>query len=175
MDARKNIHAELKPFVDPAPATVYSRDNISEARTMHAEARKSLAVPTTNVTVESKVISKNGRDIGLHLYRPNGGFHGGGYILGSSEDTQALLIAESCDCTVISVDYRIAPEHPFPAGTEDGYNALQWVYENTSELAIDAKRIAIGGASAGAGMAAGVALMNRDNFDFSVLALPHDR
>jgi len=171
IDARKNIHAELKPFVDPAPATVYSRDNISDARAMHAEARKHLAVPATNVTVESKVISKNGRDIKLHLYRPNDAsndgpalvwFHGGGYILGSSEDTQALLIADACGCTVISVDYRIAPEHPFPAGTNDGYDALQWVYENTQDLAIDAKRIAIGGASAGAGMAAGVALMNRD-------------
>jgi len=67
-----------------------------------------------------------------------------------------------------------APEHPFPAGTNDGYDALQWVYENTQDLAIDAKRIAIGGASAGAGMAAGVALMNRDK-DQLPFALPHDR
>ena len=88
--------------------------------------------------------------------------HGGGYILGSAEDERARTVAERLDCAVVSVDYRLAPEHPFPAGPEDCYAALQWMVGNADALEIDAARLAIGGASAGGGMAAGVALMNRD-------------
>ncbi len=88
--------------------------------------------------------------------------HGGGYILGSAEDDRARKIAEELDCAVISVDYRLAPEDPFPAGIEDCQAALLWLAESAQDLGIDANRLAIGGASAGAGMAAGLALMNRD-------------
>jgi len=88
--------------------------------------------------------------------------HGGGYILGSAEDDRARKIAEELDCAVVSVDYRLAPEDPFPAGIEDCQAALLWVSERAQDLRIDASRLAIGGASAGAGMAAGLALMNRD-------------
>ena len=88
--------------------------------------------------------------------------HGGGYILGSAEDDRAADIAATLDCAVYSVDYRLAPEHPFPAGSEDCYAVLQWVAANAASEKIDVTRIAIGGASAGSGMAAGVVLMNRD-------------
>jgi len=102
--------------------------------------------------------------------------HGGGYILGSAEDDRARGISEQLDCTVVSVDYRLAPEHPFPAGPEDCYSALEWVVTNAEMLKIDPARIAIGGASAGGGMAAGLALMVRDrggpNVAFQLLLYP---
>jgi|GEM_PF-22553 len=109
-------------------------------------------------------------DVRVVIYRtpseqPQAGliwFHGGGYIVGSAEDDRARKIAEQLDCAVFSVDYRLAPEDPFPAGIEDCQAALLWAVEYAKELGIDATRVAIGGASAGAGMAAGLAQLNRD-------------
>jgi acetyl esterase/lipase len=88
--------------------------------------------------------------------------HGGGYVIGTAEDDRARLIAEQVGCRVVSVDYRLAPEHPFPAGVEDCHAALLWMFEHSSELAVDPSRIAIGGQSGGGGMAAGLTLLNRD-------------
>jgi acetyl esterase len=89
--------------------------------------------------------------------------HGGGYIMGRGQDNWfGPLFAEHCGCTVVSVEYRLAPEHPFPAAIDDSFAALNWVSENADELSIDKNRIAIGGASAGGGLAAGLALLNRD-------------
>lgn len=90
--------------------------------------------------------------------------HGGGYIMGHGNDTWfGPLFAEQTGCTVVSVDYRLAPEHPFPAAIEDGHAALHWVTNNAAALGIDSQRIALGGASAGAGLAAGLCLYNRDH------------
>ncbi|MDB5082010.1 MAG: hypothetical protein JWP00_3934 [Chloroflexi bacterium] len=90
--------------------------------------------------------------------------HGGGFVVGhpTEHDNIALNFVRQADCVVISVDYRLAPENPFPAGIEDCYTALQWVAANASELGIDADRIAIGGYSAGGALAAGLALLARD-------------
>lgn len=90
--------------------------------------------------------------------------HGGGFVMGDAEGDQALPaeIALATSAVVISVDYRIAPEHPFPAGLHDGFTALKWAAENAAELGVDASRIAVGGVSAGAGLAAGIALLARD-------------
>ena len=88
--------------------------------------------------------------------------HGGGYVLGDAEDLQAKQLAFDLDITVASVEYRLAPEHPFPAGLDDCWQALSWLSANAGALGIDAGRLAIGGASAGAGLAAGLALRVRD-------------
>lgn len=88
--------------------------------------------------------------------------HGGGYVLGDAEDLQAKQLAFDLDITVVSVEYRLAPEHPFPAGLDDCWKALSWLSANAEVLGIDAGRLAIGGASAGAGLAAGLALRVRD-------------
>jgi len=115
------------------------------------------------------VATENG-DVTVHIYRKSEHqnqsallwVHGGGYLLGNAEDERARVIAEALDCTVVSVEYRLAPEHPFPAGVNDCFAVLQWMAAESSELNINPARIAIGGASAGGGMSAGVALMNRD-------------
>ncbi len=90
-------------------------------------------------------------------------FHGGGYVMGqAAENWFGPLFAERAGCTVVSVQYRLAPEHPAPAATNDGFSALSWVYANAADLAVDPNRIAVGGASAGGGLAASVAIHSRN-------------
>jgi acetyl esterase len=90
--------------------------------------------------------------------------HGGAFVLGDlrTEEARCLRYATEAGCAVLSVDYRLAPEHPFPAGLEDCYAALEWVADNGSDLSLDGSRLAVGGTSAGAGLAAAMALLARD-------------
>jgi acetyl esterase/lipase len=90
--------------------------------------------------------------------------HGGGFVLGSVDDdhAQAAAMALEVGAIVVSVDYRLAPEHPYPAGLQDCYAALRWMEQNAEGLGIDADRIAVAGSSAGGALAAGVTLLARD-------------
>ena len=112
-------------------------------------------------------------DVRVRRYRPAGQdgplpalvyLHGGGFVVGSLDlyDADARRIAAEVGAVVFSVDYRLAPEHPFPAGLEDCYATLVWVAENAGELGVDPDRIGVGGESAGGGLSAGVALLARD-------------
>jgi acetyl esterase/lipase len=87
--------------------------------------------------------------------------HGGGYVIGTAaqEDAFCRRFADELGAVVAAVDYRLAPEHPFPTPLEDCHDALVWLAERDE---VDARRVAIGGASAGGGLAAGLALMARD-------------
>jgi acetyl esterase/lipase len=104
--------------------------------------------------------------------------HGGGFCFGSVEFEHqgALAAADAADAVVVSVEYRLAPEHPFPAGIEDCYAALQWLAASAGDLAVDPDRIAVMGQSAGGGLSAGLALMARDRggpkLCFQVLGIP---
>jgi acetyl esterase len=91
-------------------------------------------------------------------------FHGGAFILGDleTEHSRCLKLAAEGGAVSIGVDYRLAPENPFPAGVEDCYAAVKWVADNAGALGVDADRIVIGGGSAGGGLTASVALMARD-------------
>jgi acetyl esterase len=90
-------------------------------------------------------------------------FHGGGFVAGDldSEHGRCLAFAHGAGCVVVSVDYRLAPEHTFPAAVDDAFAALTWL-AGTDAVAVDRACIGVGGASAGAGLAAAVALMARD-------------
>ncbi len=96
--------------------------------------------------------------------------HGGGYILGCPEvdDLMACQMVDDVGCAVISVDYRLAPENPYPAALDDCNFVLRWIVETAGSLKIDPCRVAIGGASAGAGLAAALALRCRDRADASI-------
>jgi len=90
--------------------------------------------------------------------------HGGGYVAGSAEASRRDMqdLAAAHNCVAISVEYRLAPETPFPGSLEDNYAALQWMYKNAAELGVDRTRIAIKGESAGGGHAAALAIAARD-------------
>lgn len=96
--------------------------------------------------------------------------HGGGYVLGSVEgdEMKAKSLCLSLNCVVASVEYRLAPEHPFPAPVEDCYAALKWLAVNADQFGINPARIAIGGASAGGGLAAGLGLLVRDRAEVDI-------
>jgi acetyl esterase/lipase len=90
--------------------------------------------------------------------------HGGGYVVGEPEIAMPRnqLYAGELNCTVVSVDYRLSPETAFPGPVEDCYAALKWLHANADALGVDKDRIAIGGESAGGGLAAGLGLLTRD-------------
>lgn len=104
--------------------------------------------------------------------------HGGGFILGRVTDTTAMCqaLAAEFDCVVANVDYRLAPETPFPGPMEDCYAVLAWVHANADRLGVDPARIAVMGESAGGGLAAMVAIASRDRGDtplcYQVLIYP---
>ncbi|GAA0816610.1 alpha/beta hydrolase [Spirilliplanes yamanashiensis] len=131
--------------------------------------------PNPNVTTEDRTVpGPDGEpDISVRIYRPNGVgaeapgiyfIHGGGMILGNvaGEDAVASTLCEQVGAVVVSVEYRLSPEHPHPAPAEDCYAGLVWTAKNAAELGIDPDRLAIYGASAGGGLTIAVALMARD-------------
>lgn len=133
--------------------------------------------PDPRVTFEDRVIPGPSGDQRIRIYTPKTAkgaspglvfIHGGGMILGSieGEATTAQMLCGETDAIVVSVDYRKAPEDPYPAGVDDCYSASQWVFDNAAELGIDASTIGIYGASAGGGLALAVCLMARDRNSF---------
>jgi acetyl esterase len=108
----------------------------------------------------------------VRIYMPEGSgplpglvyFHGGGWVRGSlqSHDTLCRALANGAGCVVVSVDYRMAPEHKFPAAIDDAFAATRWVSAHASELGIDPERLAVAGDSAGGNLTAAVTLLARD-------------
>jgi acetyl esterase/lipase len=121
-----------------------------------------------NESVPVITFQPKSKNVGLHpglLY-----IHGGGFVAGDAEMNIGYCqsLAEDIGCIVVSVDYRLAPEHPFPAGLEDCYSVLSWMFKLASSLGIDKSKIAIMGESAGGGMAAQLAILLRDRNEYSI-------
>jgi acetyl esterase/lipase len=128
--------------------------------------------PEPVAAIEDRLIPGPAGDIPIRVYTPQRSgpfpvlvfFHTGGWQVGNldSQDPLCRRLTNVTGCIVVSVDYRLAPEHPFPVGLQDSYAATQWVASHASEFQGDPSRIAVVGDSAGANFAAVIALMARD-------------
>lgn len=164
------LDPELAAAVSSLPRTDFT-DPVAARDAAYAAAAAAVAAlpPARDV----QTIDCDASGVPVRVYRPRSApapapvlldFHGGGFVMGSinSEHRRALDLARRSRFVVISVDYRLAPEPPFPAGLDDAYTVLEWTAKNAAEIGVDAGRIAVGGGSAGGGLAAGLALLTRD-------------
>jgi len=144
---------------------------VAEARVRGGSAPVDAMVPLEDVPVVRDVVIDGAVPIPARIYRPSAGilpllvyFHGGGWVVGSValSDNFCRALANASGCAVLSVDYRLAPEHPYPAAADDAFAATRWAAENARELGADATRLAVGGSSAGGNLAAVVAQMARE-------------
>jgi acetyl esterase/lipase len=167
-----NVAPELWHPLLYVPMSLSSDRGLRVGRRMLAAARGRVA---EGVRVQSeRVPAAGGRpEVRVLVYeradraRPSGALlwiHGGGLVMGTPEQDHELCsgLAAQLGIAVVSVDYRLAPEHPFPAGLEDCYAALAWLHAQSAALGVDTARIAVGGGSAGGGLAACLAQMAHD-------------
>lgn len=174
MKVEKRIDPELRGAYAAMPRLDIRE--VEAARAWLADLRKETnAEPDSAVSVSNKYVPGpvNEPDVRIRIYQPREKagmlpglywIHGGGYVLGTPEmnDWLCSRLVKEANCVVVSVDYRLAPENPFPAGVEDCYAGLEWFAAHAEELKVDSSRIGIAGASAGGGLAAAVTLMARD-------------
>jgi acetyl esterase len=158
--------ASLHALAGPAPSV----DDIPALRAQVDIMMASAAAVVESVTIEDRIVS----NIPVRLYRPAGDrasalhvyFHGGAFMFGSAlsgnDDHMLATRAQAAGCVVASVEYRLAPEHRFPAGVEDCYRVLCGLVEAADELGVDPARVTVGGASSGGNFAAVVALMSAE-------------
>ncbi|WP_129842998.1 alpha/beta hydrolase [Streptomyces sp. RFCAC02] len=159
---------ELEAFVPLFPDI--DMDDPVAGRAVLAELAGARPQPdVTDLEIEDRAVPGD-PDVAVRIYRPRQALgaviwlHGGGWVMGGldAEHAWAARLAETSGAVVISVGYRLAPEHPFPAALDDAWAVLHWTARHAASLGIDPERIAIGGHSAGAGMAAATALRARD-------------
>jgi acetyl esterase len=168
------LDPDMKALLDQmAAAKLQSFHQMTPAAAREQMQRRvSAGDPVQIGRVEDRTIPGPNGEIPIRIYTPEGDgpfgalvyFHGGGWVVGNIEmtDQPCRMITKAAACVTVSVDYRLAPEHRFPVGPEDCYTATKWVSDNAAALGCNASRIAVGGTSAGANLAAAVALMARD-------------
>ncbi|MFJ3953542.1 alpha/beta hydrolase [Streptomyces sp. Je 1-4] len=186
------VHPELLPAFESLPQFPDPYEDIEATREGFHKMLAAFPADRTGVSSERFEIPRaDGSALTVEVYRPEGGadtgtgqdtrgaapegagralpavlhFHGGGFALGRSlpgQDRAAIALCRELPAVVLTVEYRLAPEHRYPAGVEDCYRALEWAAERAAGLGIDPARIALTGKSAGGGLSAAVALMARD-------------
>lgn len=157
----------------------FTEIDVAEARKQEAILAQFSHPKEPLAKVEDRTIPGTGGPIPIRIYTPFGVgpfpillyFHSGGWVLGDleSQDSVCRILANGAECVVVSVDYRLAPEHKFPAAAEDAYTATLWAAKNAEIFNGDSSRIAVSGLSAGGNLAAVVALMARDRGEPSLI------
>jgi acetyl esterase len=181
------IDRELVAALDLLPQ--FTPDDLGEARAAMQRLTRQLPPPdTAGVSISERAVPgpDGAPEVVVRIYRPAArsgpvgilDIHAGGFVLGDLEMDHAanVALARETGAVVVSVDYRLAPEHPYPAALEDSHAALRWFAEYADELDVDPTRIAVHGISAGGGICAALALLVRDRggpaIAFQYLGLP---
>lgn len=177
--SREKVDPDLRRFLetlsvsDETPLAELSPATARQLDTAFLDNLWKNVPPEPVASVEDRLLRLEGRSLAVRIYRSAASlgapapvilyFHGGGWVLGSLSygDRGCRRLANAAECAVISVDYRLAPEHPFPAGLMDCYDAAHWIWNNAASLGWDASRIAVCGESAGGNLAAGTTLLAR--------------
>ncbi|MEV6872483.1 alpha/beta hydrolase [Amycolatopsis sp. NPDC051128] len=186
------IDPELAPWLDMLPEVpLTDHESLLTARASMAQLGEVLPgyEPVNPVDVRDTAVPgpSDAPDVPVRVYSPGNRtgavpgllyIHGGGFVMGDLDmfNAQLLRLVDELGIVIVSVDYRLAPEHPFPAPVEDCYAALAWVEAKAAELGIDPARIGVAGESAGGGLSAAVALLARDRggpaLRFQYLGIP---
>ena len=184
MSTRRLVDPQLLPVLDQFPGITLTPESLEATRAFLAQ----LAAQRPPAKITQDVVSEELRipgppgapDVRVLLYTPTETkglrpaylhVHGGGYVMGSADmsaDANKGLASELA-CVVASVDYQLAPETRFPGAVEDCYAALKWLKSEAADLRIDPQRIAIGGESAGGGLAAALAILARDRREVPII------
>ncbi len=180
MTTKHLVDPELVQVLDYIPATVLTAEILPQVRAM---SRVSVDLsPSSTLSISEHFIpgAEGSPDVRVLFYKATPvqaavpaliWLHGGGYIMGSADAEDAMIksIVSAVGCAAVAVDYRLAPETPYPGPLEDCYAALKWLSTHADELGIDPNRIAVGGSSAGGGLAAALALLARDREEFPLM------
>jgi acetyl esterase/lipase len=182
-----SVHPELRQMAKIFPRLPFRRWNLRLIRRLsklQPKAKRPNDIQVDDVLIQSQ---DQGHKIRLRVYKPRKivkpapglvWMHGGGFFIGTPEQNDAFLfhLVEELAIMVVSIDYRLAPEYPFPTPLYDCYTALQWVHTHAEMLGMDTNRIAIGGESAGGGLAASLAQLAHDRSEvhpvFQLLVYP---
>ncbi len=166
------IDPQAKAIIDYLSDAGITFDDTSPEK-LRAVVNGAVPSPIELHSVTDRPILGPGGDIPIRIYRPSAAdglpvvtfFHGGGWVFGNldSHDHLCRVLASKAECVVVAVDYRLAPEAPFPAAVDDAWAALEWVVANADELGVDANRVAVVGDSAGGNLSAIVSVMARDS------------
>lgn len=180
MDVRKQVEPGYLSLMKAIAANPPDWSDPPAERARRAALAPPPPIPSDVEWSDHDAPSENGDPpVTLRMYRPAGQtgtlpvvywIHGGGYLAGTYEGSNDVNAewARDLGCAVISVEYRLAPEHPYPAPLEDCYTGLKWVVDNAASLSVDPSRVIISGGSAGGGLCAGLALLVRDRAEFTV-------
>lgn len=185
MTTRHLVDPELAAMLDIFPALTLNAESLAQTRITLKEMNTLTDANQPDfpaISISEHYVSgpQGAPDVRILVYLPTNvstplpallWIHGGGYVLGSADqdDLQVKSIVDRVGCAAVSVDYRLAPETPHPGPVEDCYAALKWLHTHAGELGVDTTRIAIGGASAGGGLTAGLALLTRDRSEVPLI------
>lgn len=170
------LHPQCQAVLEAGKAhpPLTDTEDAAEARRRYAASNDALRLPPPALrAIVNRTIPGPASEIPVRVYTPDADgplplllfYHGGGWVVGDldSHDSMCRFYSHEAGCVVVSVDYRMGPEHRFPAAIEDAQAALGWARENAAMLGIDANWIAVGGDSAGGNIAAALCLLARDD------------